>query len=142
MPLPYDTSKTLRIPTEAFNDNGIAVLDIHGGRYDGHWVIDAFIAGANKRSDEPEIGGIETCYDLQRDDLTKDDRYPDLAVDTAYVWLNDEMKKLGWRLLAWDNFNGQQDPGMRPYYIAARVVIGSDKFVPSPGVKYADEMTV
>lgn len=138
MPLPYDTSKNLDIPTSTFNDDGIAVIDIRGGRYGGHWVINAFVAGA----DEREAGSIETCYDLRRDDLTKDERYPNLAADTAYVWLHGEMKQRGWRLLAWENLNQHYPAGERPYFMAARAVIGSDKFVPAPGVKYADEMAV
>lgn len=137
MPLPYNVNDALDIPAEAFNADGIAVIEIRGGRYGGDWVISASAGRA-----DGTIGEIETCYDLSRDDLTKDERYPDLAVDTAYVWLHGEMKQRGWRLLAWENFNAHCGPDERPYFMAARAVVGSDKFVPAAGVKYADEIPV
>lgn len=137
MPLPYNTAHALEVPTEAFNADGIAVINISGGRYGGHWDINAFATG----DDEP-IGEIQTCYDLDRSDLTKDARYPDLAVDTAYVWLHDMVKTRGWRLLTWDSLNAGYGPNERPYFMAARALIGSEDFVSAPGVKYADEIPV
>lgn len=137
MPLPYDTRDLLNIPADAFNGDAIAVLDIHGGRYGGHWVIDAFVVGT-----EESAGSIETCYDLDRNDLTKDAGYPGLAVDTAYVWLHDHVKKQGWRLLTWDNRNGSYGPDERPFFMAVRVAIGGTGFVPAPGVRYADEIAL
>ena len=137
MPLPYEVTSPLDVPASAFNPDGIAVISINGGRYGGHWVINAFVDVR-----EESAGEIETTYDLRRSDLTKDDRYPDLAADTAYVWLHDHVKKHGWRLLMWENLNSQYGPDERPYFSTARAVIGNDKFVPAPGVRYADEIPV
>jgi hypothetical protein len=135
MPLHYEVETELTVPAEAFDANAIAVIDFNGGRYGGDWVI-----SASTRCVDESLGEIHTSYDRSRYDLTKDVRYPNLAADTAYVWLHDFVKKLGWRLLSWDNFNSQMGPDERPYFVSVRAVIGSDKFVPAPGVKYADEL--
>ena len=135
MPLPYGVTEPINIRAADFNPDHIAVLDISGGRYGGHWVITAFTANA----DGP-VGRIDTCYDLDRADLTKDENYPRLAVDTALVWLNDETKYHGWRLLMWEGLNDQYGPAEKPYFMAARAVIGSEDFVPAEGVRYADDV--
>lgn len=137
MPLHYDVEEELNIPAELFNADAIAIININGGRYGGDWVISASARGVDE-----SLGQINTSHDRSRYDLTQDERYPDLAVDTAYVWLHDHVKKHGWRLLVWENFNSQIGPDERPYFAYARAVIGSDKFVPAPGVKYADEIPV
>lgn len=125
MPLPYEVTTDLDIPADAFNADGIAIVNVQGGRYGGNWVIRAFVGTAS----EP-AGEIESTYDLRRSDLTKDERYPDLAVDTVYVWLHDHVKKHAC------SFGADE----RPFFIAARALIGSVEFVPAPGVKYADEI--
>lgn len=137
MPLHYDVEEELNIPNEAFNADAIAAIDINGSRYGGDWII-----SASTRCVDESLGEIHTSYDRSRCDLTQDERYSDLAADTAYVWLHDFVKKHGWRLLAWQNFNSQMGPDERPYFVSVRVLIGSDKFVPAPGVKYADEIPV
>lgn len=134
MPLSYVLRTPLDVPAPAFNDNAIAVIEIRGSRYGGDWVITANAASAP----EP-LGKIETSYDMTRRDMTQDERYPDLAVDTAYVWLHDHVTKHGWRLLSWDNHNKRIPADEKPYFMAAQALIGSEDFVPAPGVKYADE---
>lgn len=137
MPLHYDVEEELNIPAELFNADAIAVIDINGGRYGGDWVI-----SASARTVDESLGQINTSHDRSHHDLTQDERYPDLAADTAYVWLHDHVKKHGWRLLTWECFNNQMGPDERPYFMSVRAAIGSDKFVPAPGVKYADEFPV
>lgn len=135
MPLPHDVTMPLDISSDDFNSDAIAVIDFTGARYGGHWVINARVRGT-----KDSAGEIDTCYDLSRDDLTKQERYPNLAVDTALVWLSGEVKKRGWRLLTWDNLNEQYGPDERPFFMAAQAAIGSDAFEPVPGVTYADEI--
>ena len=135
MPLPYDVTEPLQLPRGHFNADAIAVITIQGGRYGGHWVINAFADDPNET-----VGRIDTCYDLQRADLTKDERYPQLATDTALIWLNDETKRRGWRLLTWDSFNDRYGPDEKPFFMAARALIGSENFVPSGGVQYLDDV--
>ena len=134
MPLPYTVTEPLNVPTAAFNSDGIAVLRVGGGRYGGDWVIDALDGG------QAVWGSIETCYDLGRDDLTKDARYPDLALDSAFVWLNGEAKKRGWRLIFWESLNSGIPQDEKPYFTVARAMLASEHFVPMDGVTYADEL--
>jgi len=78
MPLAYTVDQPLQpIPVDQFNADGIAVVMVSGGRYGGQWVMDAYVDHDNP--DAQPIGSIET---------TPDDR-PSMAVDTAYVWMND-----------------------------------------------------
>lgn len=135
MPLPYNTTESLQVPAGDFSQDAIAVLTLQGARYGGHWTIDAYTASPTE-----SVGTIETCYDLKRADLTKEERYPQLAMDTALIWINDHVKRHGWRLLTWEGLNDKYGADERPFFILARALIGGAGFTPAEGVEYADDV--
>jgi hypothetical protein len=131
MPLPVEHSIPLNVPTDAFDEKGLCELFVSGGRYSGIWSM-AVLRGA----DGPVLGRLTAG----RRELKQDPCYPDLAVDTAFVWLMGEAAEHGWRVLWFKNLNSQYGPGERPYFVLAQVVIGSQRFKPKPGVRYADQL--
>jgi hypothetical protein len=139
MPLPFCVTQALDVPPADFNAHGLAVVDIRGGRYGGDWVVSAVIAG---RQPDEVIGRIDTEAGGRRDHLTSDPQYPDRAIETAFVWLNDETRRRGWRLVSCECANQGIPAHQAPYFCAARVIIASETFVPAPGVTYADELTL
>lgn len=135
MPLPYEVHEALQVSTSSFNDDGLAVLMVHGGRYGGDWEINARLS-SDDPSREPR-GSIGTSRGRTS---TKDERYPDLALDSAFVWLNDEAKKRGWRLVHWESLNDNFPSDQKPYFVLARALLANERFVPAEGVIYADEI--
>ncbi|MFI5867094.1 hypothetical protein [Streptomyces sp. NPDC051546] len=139
MPLHYEVIDPLTIPVTEFNENHIAVLHVVGNRYSGQWKID--VLSQQERSGEAAaLGTIEAFHDHQRDDLTDSPRYPQLGLDTAIIWLLTETKEKGWRLLLWEDASDKVPEDARKFTIGARVALGGDQFVPTPGVVYADEV--
>jgi hypothetical protein len=137
MPLPVGSSENLSIPAGQFNGDGLAVIMLSGGRYGGDWVI-----GASASDDGPRLGEFMTEAGSSRTALERDPRYPDLAIETAFTWLMGEAPKRGWRVVGFECLNDQYGEAERPYFCLARAVVASGKFKPSPGVTYADEMTL
>ena len=131
MPLNFIETALLAYPTVGtFNTDGLRAITIQGARYGGKWVIIL---------PEPFGGAIECEAD---DRLMADPRYPDLAVESLFIWLRQATKAAGLRLVDWKVLNGQIPDGERPYFCAASAVFADATFVPAPGVVYADEWTL
>ncbi|WP_406639069.1 hypothetical protein [Amycolatopsis sp. WGS_07] len=128
MPLPFDRKSSLRVSLSEFNKDGLFALMVHGNRYGGNWNINLF--PADERPADNSRGSIMTSWDHKSDDLTKDDNFPDLALDTAYVWLNSEASALGWRLVYWSSLKDQIPKDQQPFLILAQAVIGNEHFTP------------
>jgi hypothetical protein len=123
----FMVQKALDIPAGLFNDDGLAGLGIQGtAASGGHWLLVAL--RASRRQPEGNWGEILTSCDL-----------PDTALEAAFAWLNEEAQRHGWRLVMWDNQNSRLPDGMKPFLAVAQAVLANDKFVPAPGVAYADE---
>jgi len=141
MPLPISSSEDLSIPAAEFNEHGLAVIMLSGGRYGGDWVI-----GASASADGGELGvlgEVRTSVDDRRKRaLENDPGYPDRAIETAFIWLMGEAPKHGWRVVGFECLNDQYGPAERPYFCLARAIIASERFEPAPGVTYSDEMTL
>ncbi|MEV5279743.1 hypothetical protein ACFYMW_25755 [Streptomyces sp. NPDC006692] len=138
MPLHYQVAKPLPALDAEFDDNHIAVLLVIGHRYGGQWKINMF-SQREHPNEAVALGTIDTFHDHQRDDLTDSDRYPQLGLDTALIWLLSEAKEMGYRLLLWEDERDQVPAEAAMFTIGARVAFGSARFVPAPGVVYADE---
>jgi hypothetical protein len=140
MPLPIASWVNLAIPAGLFNEHGLAVLTLQGGRYGGDWVITPvsqdgrYLAG----------GEFTTSAGSERrmQALLTDPGYPDRAIETALIWLMGEAKRQGLRVVMFECLNGQYPETDRPYFCAARAVIASQSFKPAPGVIYDDEQTL
>lgn len=137
MPLPVHSSEPLNIPASAFNEDDLTVIFLSGGRYGGDWVISASI-----RADGDQLGTFTTDAGLSRPALVNDPHYPDLAIETAFIWLMSEARKHGWRVVSFECLNDQYREAERPYFCVARAIIASEQFKPAPGVTYADQMTL
>jgi hypothetical protein len=137
MPLPISSSEDLSIPATEFNEHGLAVIMLSGGRYGGDWMI-----GASTNVDGDRLGEFETDAGPSKPALERDPRYPYLAIETAFIWLMGEAPKHGWRVVGFECFNDRYGEAERPYFCLARAVVASEQFKPSPGVTYADEMTL
>jgi len=111
MPLAYDTQQRLTIPDTAYNTDDIATILITGGRYGGRWHLNALPMTSNGPG-EP-VGAI----------LTAADDRPDMAVDTALVWVNDECARAGLKLAHFESKNSQYPPDQAPYFAAALALI-------------------
>jgi len=135
MPLGVSSSTGLDIPAGTFNSDGLAVIMLSGGRYGGQWVITV-----SAQADGPQFG--EFWADSDGRVLTGDPRYPDLAIETAFIWLMAEAPPRGWRVVSFENLNRHYGPGERPYFCLARAIIASSSFTPQPGAVYADQMTL
>lgn len=136
MPLPIASSESLSIPEAEFNEHGLAVVFLSGGRYGGDWVIGACT------EDSGGIGEFSTDGGPSKAELERDSRYPDLAAETAFTWLRGEAGRLGLRVVAFDCLNSRYGPAERPYFCLARAVVANASFEPKPGAVYADEMTL
>lgn len=132
MTLRTTTEQDLALPENAFNDDGLAVLFISGGRYGGNWAMRAALTA-----------GGEPCGQFWvlrgPGDSSADPRYPDRAVAAAIGWLKAQCALKSWRMLASENLNAEYGPGERPYFTLARAVIGGERFEPAPGIRYEDE---
>jgi hypothetical protein len=137
MPLPVGSSEPLSIPATEFNEHGLAVIMLSGGRYGGDWVI-----GASVSADGPVLGEIRTEAGSSRPTLEPDPRYPYLAIETAFAWLRGEAGRLGLRVVGFECLNDQYGPAERPYFCLAQAIVASGEFIPAPGAVYADEMTL
>lgn len=136
MPLEYETTKPLTI--NSYNENGLAVLAVQGGRYGGTWAISAVPVGGAQPA-----GEIRTFLDQERHpDLTNDPRYPNLAIESAFIWLRDQTANQGLRLVYFECLNHRHSAGEAPYFCAAQAVIAGPAFRPQPGVEYADTWTL
>jgi hypothetical protein len=114
MPLAYEVHQALTIPASAYNSDDIATILGTGGRYGGQWVLKAvLVQGGEPRFSDPILGEMLTA---------KDDR-PDMAVDTAYVWVNDACVKAGVKLAASKNLNSSYDAESAPYFASATFFI-------------------
>ena len=111
MPLSYRVQVPLTIPDEVFNTDDIATVLVTGARYGSHWILNAipFIEGM---AQEP-IGKIETVPDER----------PDMAIDTAYIWVNDACVKTGVRIAHFVNKNDAYGPDEAPYFASALFLI-------------------
>lgn len=137
MPLPIADAQPLDIPAGAFNDDGLAVIMIPGGRYGGDWSIN-FMGPADVK-----CGSLFTSVDERRKRaLQSDPGYPDRAIETAFIWLVGQAREHGWRVVAWECFNSRYGEDERPFFCLARAIVASEKFTPAPGVTYADEQTL
>lgn len=137
MPLPVSSSENLSIPPDQFNGDGLAVIMLSGGRYGGDWSVAVSVS-----ADGPRLGEFTTDAGPSKDDMKRDPRYPDLAVETAFIWLRGEADRLGWRVVGFECLNDQYGEAGRPYFCLARAIIAREGFEPAPGVAYADEMTL
>lgn len=133
MPLLYTTVSGLAVNSGSFNGDAVAVLNIQGTGYGRKWMIIV------SDEDYATVGEFAAGR-LETESISDSDDYPLRVLETAYVWVHDQATKRGWRVLAW---NADEYPtNQRPHFIAAQVLIGSEAFVPTPGVVYADEMTL
>ena len=122
----------LALDDTAFNDDGLAALLVSGSRYGGDWQMAASTCAGNS-----PCGSFWTA---RPGSVSPDDPgYPDHAVAAAFAWLAGQARDRGWRVLLWENLNDAYAPAERPYFTLARAVLGSERFVPQPGVQYADE---
>ena len=122
----------LALDDTAFNDDGLAALLVSGSRYGGDWQMAASAGNGN--------GSCGSFWTARPGSVSPDDpQYPDMAVTAAYAWLAGQARDRGWRVLLWENLNGAYSPAERPRLALARAIIGSERFVPLPGVQYADE---
>ena len=136
MPLQVRSAEVLDIPETAFNEHGLAVLMLPGGRYGGDWSI-SYMAG------DAKCGSLFTSVDDRRKrELEKDPGYPDRAIETEFIWLTGAAQEQGLRVVGFECLNSQYGEAERPFFCLARVVVASKAFVPSPGVTYADEQTL
>ncbi len=119
MPLAYHVTDELEIPDSAFNADDIATLLIQGGRYGGAWIMNAG-AMVDGKPDGDVIGSIETVEDIQGP-------RPDVAVDSAYVWVNDACVRQGWKLAAFENLNGLYDAASAPFFAAGMFYVDRAK---------------
>ena len=137
MQLPVSGAEPLSIPESAFNDNGLAVIMVPGGRYGGDWSVN-FMG-----PDDAKLGSIFTSVDERsKQALLSDPGYPDRAIETAFIWLTGQAREHGWRVVSWECFNSQYAEAERPFFCLARAIVASETFTPAPGVTYADEMTL
>ena len=136
MPLPISSSEDLSIPATEFNEHGLAVIMLSGGRYGGDWMIGAGAEDAGK------LGELGTDAGPSRAELERDPRYPYLAIETAFAWLRGEADRLGLRVVAFDCLNDRYGEAERPYFCLARAVVANASFAPRAGIAYADEMTL
>ena len=74
--------------------------------------------------------------------LKDDPAYPDRAVESAFIWLIEQTRAQGLRVVMFECLNHHYGPGEAPYFCAARAVIASPVFVPQPETRYADEQTL
>lgn len=139
MPLPIASSEALNISPSEFNEHGLAVIMLPGGRYGGDWVIQAVSADGQS---QPE-GEFRTSVDDRRKrELESDRAYPDRAIETAFIWLTGETKRQGLRVVGFECLNDQYSEAERPFFCLARAIIAGPTFEPAPGAVYADEMTL
>ena len=136
MPLPVSSSEPLSIPADEFNEHGLSVIMLSGGRYGGDWVIGA------SAEDAGGLGKIWTDAGPSKPEFERDPRYPYLAIETAFIWLMGEAVRLGLRVVAFDCLNDRYGEAARPYFCLARAVVANASFAPRPGIAYADEMTL
>lgn len=134
MPLPYEVTAELEIPATFFNRDAIAVVVVQGVRAGGDWLVSvSAFADGNVR------GALVTSHP-QAPALAAEVWYPDLGHETAFIWLNDQVKGRGWSLLAYTKVEYAQAD--RPYFFAAKAVVGSELFLPILGVAYAGDLTL
>lgn len=137
MPLAAHTIDDLDVQDDAFNADGLAVVFVSGVRYGGDWVI-----RASASADGPSFGEFETSAGDSKVRMQADPRYPDLAIESAFVWLIDQARGRGQRVVDFKCHNDRYGAGERPYFCLAQATIANSSFTPVPGVTYADEMTL
>lgn len=130
MPLQVDQSISLNLPAGVFNSDGLAVVMLSGGRYGGNWVVKA-IPDADGDPANP-AGQFTTFAGSPKAALLHHPRYPDLAVETAFIWLMGQVMHLGLRVVRFECLNSQFDEATRAYSCLARAVIANRSFTPSP----------
>jgi hypothetical protein len=116
MPLAYETREPLTIPGSAFNADDVATILVQGARYGGQWMLGAQVV-RNGKPEDAIIGSI----------FTEADDRPSMAVDTAWIWVNDACMKDGVKLAAWNDLNGSYDAGSAPFFAAATFIIDRRK---------------
>ncbi|MEU4534348.1 hypothetical protein AB0G15_05735 [Streptosporangium sp. NPDC023825] len=105
MPLSYEVDKELEVPDGAFDKNDIATILVTGGRYGGHWQLTAI----------PLVNGVPTDEAIGQI-MTAQDNRPDMAIDTAVVWINDACQKADFKLAHFENKNNLHSPDEAPYF--------------------------
>jgi hypothetical protein len=118
VPLAYEIRKPLEIPDDAYNSDDIAAIVVTGGRYGGQWYLSAIPMHGSSQGES--VGEIFT---------NADDR-PDMAVDTAYVWVAGVCMTSGVKLAHFQNKNSEYGPDEAPYFAGALFLI--DRRVPQP----------
>ncbi len=108
MPLAYEVITQLALPPAAFNTDGLAVLTANGARYGGEWVM-------TFHDNDPAVSLAEIH-------TAADDR-PDMAVDTAYVFVNDACVKNGLKIVGFKNLNDRYPPDQAPYFALGQFVV-------------------
>jgi hypothetical protein len=71
VPLPVSSSNPLAVPADQFNADGLAVVFLSGGRYDGDWIV-----AASTAADGPQLGGFTTEAGAALTELKNDPAYP------------------------------------------------------------------
>jgi hypothetical protein len=107
--LTYEVTADLTIPPDQFNADGLAVLTAHGARYGGTWAINIL------NNDRHPLGEIRT----------EPDERPDMAVDTAHMWVNDVCARNNLKVVQAENLNGQLPADQRPFFALARFVVAA-----------------
>lgn len=110
MPLAYEVIDPLTLTAEAFNADGLAVITANGARYGSEWAM-------TFHDNDPAVslGEIHTAAD---------DR-PSMAVDTAYVFVNDACVKNGLKIVSFRNMNDRYPPDQAPYFALAQFVVAA-----------------
>lgn len=112
MPLPVSSTEPLSIPAGQFNEHGLAVIFLSGGRYGGDWVIS--VSASADGGELGVLGEVRTEAGSARPALEPDPSYPYLAIETAFAWLRGEAEEKGWRVVGFECLNDRYGPGERP----------------------------
>lgn len=111
--LAYEVTQPLSIPADNFSPQGVAVLLITGGSYDGHWVMNALPVYEDGVRDTV-IGSIET---------EAADRDPDRALTAVRAWLEAHCEGTPFSLAVLDSLNHNYGPGEAPFFCSAKAAI-------------------
>ncbi len=121
MPLPFETRKELVIPEDLFNVDGIGVVYANGNRYGGLWQIDAIRSDRELGAEGAHIGQIMTS--LPHED-------PDMAFDTAYVWINGAAVRAEQQIAVAENHNQDYPLDQRPFFMLGLFVVTNSVYIP------------
>lgn len=106
MPLPYHVTTDLDLSQLVYNADDIATIVVTGGQYDGDWALNAIPFDGGRPAGDA-IGSIMT---------ERAGHGPEMAFDTAYVWVNDACVKAGVKLVHAADKNDERPAEERPYF--------------------------